>query len=98
MLGTAEGPISTSCSPGLLLWKPPQSFSGSWRAAGTQKPESEPQGLGVGLCSKPQSTHKLEGAAPASLQGTGDQIGHGIALISVSWGPFRSSVTVKINK
>lgn len=71
--------------------KAPQSFSGSWRAAGTQKPES-------GLCSEPRSTHRLEGAAPASLQAAGDQTGHGIALISVSQGPFRSSVTVKINK
>lgn len=71
--------------------KAPQSFSGSWRAAGTQKPESE-------LCSEPRSTHRLEGAAPASLQAAGDQTGHGIALISVSQGPFRSSVTMKINK
>lgn len=51
-----------------------------------------------GLCSQPQSPHRLWGAAQTSLQGVGRQMGRGIGLISVSQGtesPSSSSVVEK---
>ena len=106
-LGTAEGPVSTSCSPGVLLWKPPPLQSGSRGAAGAQEPVPGLQGSARGGCLGagavlPASKHAQAGGCSPSIPP-----GHGRSNWPWCWIDFcvghrRSlrefSVTVKINK